>query len=867
MGRFQYPRRGERIAPLALREALFAPLPVDLAEATGMRYETLADLDESVWEHASPSLCRGLAMAVARHLQPRLLHLSAAVQERPLPEVTPSTTFADLGVERRTFNCVAPDCDKVCDLAKKRVADLIRRRGMGAISVLDLLCALEAHSSVSRVPVQLQFGDGTAQPKDPNNSSLEGLPTRLDVRISKYPRFGQKLAPGILSPLLNIPLKGRRMFTMRLKDLDASAWERFPTETCLKLADEVVAQIKASSAGSRVGTARLPVPRTGNRPLRIQLEQRTYNCLNDLGLLRDPARLSQMSIADLLAESGFGARCLVDLLSALESLVPGTYQTTLDVVAAARRLVRTRDAKLVPEDDPRFGQELHCLMVQGKNLKKMAEHIVTSPNCPREPQSYAAMLERLRWRLQDARKLTLEEELADLLKFEPRSRNREITLAHLGWAGKAPRTLEEVSTEHGMTRERVRQICHRHLDYLEGKRPYLPVLDRALDAVATELPCSTEQIECILTSQRFTKEKFSLHGILRAIEVTSRQSPFVLESVGKQDCAVPPNMAGVAALVCQSARKSISHWGAATIEDIAAQMKPLTGREVPSEFARSVLSAQAGFRWLDEAAGWFWLESTARNALLNQIEKVLSACGRIHVAELRSGVSRHHRREGFAPPQRVLLQICLHCGWCRVDGNYIQAATPLDYHVVLSNTEAVIVDVLKENLGIQVRQELEDSCTARGIKRDTFYIHLTYSPVIARYAPGVYGVRGAEIPPGLAESMVQTRKKTTRVISDYGWQTDGKVRVSYRLSQGALSNGILSVPGSMKSYVQGEFGLVSPDGQAVGRLVVKDTQAWGLGPFFRRRGGEPGDVLEIVFDAKERVAAVALGESDEDPRD
>ncbi len=69
----------------------------------------------------------------------------------------------------------------------------------------------------------------------------------------------------------------------------------------------------------------------------------------------------------------------------------------------------------------------------------------------------------------------------------------------------------------------------------------------------------------------------------------------------------------------------------------------------------------------------------------------------------------------------------------------------------------------------------------------------------------------------------------------------------------------------MKSYIQGEFGLVSPDGQSVGRLVVKDTQARGLGPLIRRRGGEPGDVLEIVFDPKERIALVALGQSDKEP--
>ena len=140
------------------------------------------------------------------------------------------------------------------------------------------------------------------------------------------------------------------------------------------------------------------------------------------------------------------------------------------------------------------------------------------------------------------------------------------------------------------------------------------------------------------------------------------------------------------------------------------------------------------------------------------------------------------------------------------------------------------------------------------------YVNLTYSPVIARYARGVYGIRGAPISPGVAESMVESHRKT-RVLADYGWLADGKILISYRLSAGSLSNGIVTVPASMKCYLQGEFGLFIEDGQAAGRMVVKDTQAWGLGPFFRRRGGEPGDLFEVVFDTKNRLAEVRLGET------
>lgn len=149
--------------------------------------------------------------------------------------------------------------------------------------------------------------------------------------------------------------------------------------------------------------------------------------------------------------------------------------------------------------------------------------------------------------------------------------------------------------------------------------------------------------------------------------------------------------------------------------------------------------------------------------------------------------------------------------------------------------------------------------------RRSHHHRLAYSPVLARYAPGVYGLRGAQIPPGLAESLVESRRRT-RVLADYGWLPDGRIHLSYKLSEGALSNVIVSVPVGMKSYLQGEFKLLIADGQCVGRLVVKDTQAWGLGPFFRRRGVEPGDFFQILFDTKQRLASLSLEEpADEKP--
>ena len=143
----------------------------------------------------------------------------------------------------------------------------------------------------------------------------------------------------------------------------------------------------------------------------------------------------------------------------------------------------------------------------------------------------------------------------------------------------------------------------------------------------------------------------------------------------------------------------------------------------------------------------------------------------------------------------------------------------------------------------------------------SFWVFLSYCPLICRHATGVYGLRGAEIPVGLVESLAPKRTGKSRVLVDYGWTDNGNVQISYRVSEGMLSNGILSIPAALKSFVQGRFALITGDNSKIGTLAVKDNSGWGLGPFFTRRGGEPGDYLWIVFDVSQRIATVQIGDA------
>ena len=105
------------------------------------------------------------------------------------------------------------------------------------------------------------------------------------------------------------------------------------------------------------------------------------------------------------------------------------------------------------------------------------------------------------------------------------------------------------------------------------------------------------------------------------------------------------------------------------------------------------------------------------------------------------------------------------------------------------------------------------------------------------------------------------RDRRNRVLDNYGWTEDRRIWISYRLSRGMINNGVIGIPGDNEAIPTGRLCLWAVKlGSRVGTVVCKENQAWGFGPFFRRRGGEQGDCLLLVFDLKTRGAQVSVGD-------
>ena len=63
--------------------------------------------------------------------------------------------------------------------------------------------------------------------------------------------------------------------------------------------------------------------------------------------------------------------------------------------------------------------------------------------------------------------------------------------------------------------------------------------------------------------------------------------------------------------------------------------------------------------------------------------------------------------------------------------------------------------------------------------------------------------------------------KPQKVISDYGWTSDGEIWVAIKLSETILRTGVFSIPSGMKTFIQGEFALKAADGAAISALKIR----------------------------------------------
>jgi hypothetical protein len=523
-------------------------------------------------------------------------------------------------------------------------------------------------------------------------------------------------------------------------------------------------------------------------------------------------------------------------------------------------LARRRWGRRVKVSDPRLGRELHALAPKAGNAREAGEYLQRYRGAGANRQAKARRAKALVKKGDALRRLGVVAEFESISKAVTGSeRAGEALKLRLGLDGHLPRTLEEVAVTMGVTRERVRQFERRFTDRIENREVWTPALSRALRQIKLALPISGKEAVGLLRHEGLIGEgeMISPRSLLRLGGVFHEKAPF--EEI--DGWLLPAGASRQLASVGVLARKLSSRWGALTVSELAGVLQDHGEEKLPDAQIRTLLELTEGARWLGPEKEWLFISTTARNRLRNQIEKILSVAGSIEIGELRDGVGRHHRMEGFRPPREVLARLCEEFGYVRDDNRIAGGVGLADWHEVLGANEAALVEILFEHGPVMRRDELEELAVVEGgMNRNSFYIYLTYSPVLARYAPGVYGLRGAEVGAAKVKAMIPPRVRT-QVLQDHGWTKEGEIWIAYKISSAGAGTGVLSVPTALSDLLEGTYSLRSEDGQAIGKITVAEN-LWSLSGYFRRRGIEAGDHLVLRFDTRERLAKAFAGGPD-----
>ena len=893
----RYPRRGHPIAP-----SMLSPLLRCKAKKVGV---CLADLDANSWDRFGESMCQALGRTVVQRLSSQASEIVARFGSRRVAPPGSSLKRCQLELEVRTYNCLGNiDVDEREDgIASLTIRDVLSIHAFGVKSLVDLLTSVEAalraqhaqhgkpdpsgdsarpfHSG--RLPegtcdllrrsgfIPTSLAD-TKIPSLPRGTKLQDLKLRVRTEnaLAKagFQRNLNAIGELTLRHAIEIPAFGTESLCDLLEAIERHERARYPLfASAREQRDEARILLELIEASSKVPEcvwkSSVPPLPNGVHVDELGLRSRTHNVLVREGLADNLEELAKYTIRELSELRGFGRFCTVDLLEKISRIresmgytKPASNSAFRRVDKALEQICSLPEVANADQSDPRLGRLLRRLHAKSPtigDLRSQAEQL--------------AILGRtqevigLRDEVQRCCSLSVESELLDiLLSKNAAERNKQVISDYYGFGGSPLVTLEVLGTRYKLTRERIRQICAPTKLAKLPLAPFAPALDSAMSLIKDSLPESAKKLEKELESQGLIRNGTTLDGLKRIAHVLRRDAQF--ECIGPTNSKFVLPKAQVAQLskIEQMARKLVSKFGAAVIDDVLERCDITISEDKAEQLIVVALGSMKGFRWLDKSTGWFWFDSGHFSRLRPRIRKVLSICGRINVGELRTAIRRDYHLHGRVPPKRILLEICRQMEEVTVDGQDVVAVNDDDPMELIRGDEAILVELLQDYGPLCRMEDLQRLAGEAGVSRPSFWRCLQFCPTIVRYGPCVYGLIGVRVQPGVVESMAGVRR-STRVITDHGWTGDGNVWIAYRVSQGAIESGVVGVPSAKRDFVQGRFRLkTEPGDDEIGQLAVKDASAWGLGPYLRRSGVEEGDYLLIVFNLGKKTASMRVGD-------
>ena len=432
-----------------------------------------------------------------------------------------------------------------------------------------------------------------------------------------------------------------------------------------------------------------------------------------------------------------------------------------------------------------------------------------------------------------------------------------------GVNGKSPETLETIGLDYSITRERVRQIEKNFINKLSRRKPiWTPILDKVIDLINANPLITAKKLQEELISKQLSENYFSIDSLVKIAKLFQKDLKYSFDN--KKNVLATKGYLDLSKQIIDVSVQILNHRGATTIGEVQLTLKD-KGITLDAATIKLILEATTDFMWIDKTTDWFWMQRS-NNRVLHYVEKIMSVAGSIDVEDLRNGTGRPNRAHGIRLPRKILINLCLATGLYTLSesGDRLKGGNNLpDWKDTLNEGEKTIVKILFDNKFVMRRSDLEKEALNAGMNINSFYIYLSYSPVIIKYTMGVFGLRGAPVSAAQIKVLIPPIFKYNKIIRNSGWTNSGNVWIGYQLSNSSILSGVLSLPSAYKNIIFGSFNLISEAGQSMGRLIIGGNHSmWGLSHFLRRWEVEAKDFLVIEFNISKKIVTIYAGDKE-----
>jgi len=440
--------------------------------------------------------------------------------------------------------------------------------------------------------------------------------------------------------------------------------------------------------------------------------------------------------------------------------------------------------------------------------------------------------------------------------------------------GLEPKTLEEIATELGVTRERVRQIQEgvavrylKHIRYsgavrllekieevfatygdglsLSSLKSLLKkegVLGQFSQAVSTEHIKDVDLLETMICwLNLISNKKYTLQPIEFSVDISE------LAKSGKVSIRDHVTLMNISKRDVKKIRRKVLFTGGVTIKEVS--------RILSKDEKITVLALKnLNFQKIDDE--WFTFKRLTEEQDNSKIPlriaglKMLAVTPIMKFDSFHDGLRRHASRfySGIAPAH-VIEHVLPLLGF-NIKSH--EVSTQLSTKGILSKSEQCLISAINKNNGVASFLEIAEEFFLHNLSLPAVSVTLKRSSIVERTNEGFHKLRGTDISWQQIED-VQKRQKRFAQDEEVTHGLDGVVRMKFTVNSYAFLTGVIGAY-SVKEMV-GSWSLVYKD-KSYGEVKIDESYLWSLAKLFKELGVKMGDRMELSFNTWNRNVSI-----------